>query len=72
MRTDLFLYGRVLNREKSVRQILSTQNTIAMERKLMMIIYEYGNPDADNVLIQLTGDHELSGLENVVVVIGLL
>lgn len=100
MRTDLFLYGRVLNREKDgckewpvpnastlswkgeplvympfvyehpeywkkvLDMILSTQNTIAMERKLMMIIYEYGNPDADNVLIQLTGDHELSGLEN--------
>ena len=100
MRTDLFLYGRVLNREKDgckewpvpnastlswkgeplvympfvyehpeywkkvLDMILSTQNTIAMERKLMMIIYEYGNPDADNVLIQLTGDPELSGLEN--------
>ena len=100
MRTDLFLYGRVLNREKDgckewpvpnastlswkgeplvympfvyehpeywkkvLDMILSTQNTIALERKLMMIIYEYGNPDADNVLIQLTGDHELSGLEN--------
>ena len=29
-----------------------------------MTIYEYGNPDADTVLIQLTGDHELSVLEN--------
>ena len=29
-----------------------------------MIIYEYGNPDADTVLIQLTGDHELSVLKN--------
>ena len=27
-----------------------------------MTIYEYGNPDADTVLIQLTGDHELSVL----------
>ena len=25
---------------------------------------EYGNPDADAVLIQLTGDHELSVLKN--------
>ena len=30
----------------------------------MVTIYEYGNPDADTVLIQLTGDHELSVLEN--------
>ena len=29
-----------------------------------MTIYEYGNPDADTVLIQLTGDHELSVLKN--------
>ena len=29
-----------------------------------MTIYEDGNPDADTVLIQLTGDHELSVLEN--------
>nr|WP_294696317.1 esterase [uncultured Blautia sp.] len=29
-----------------------------------MTIYEYGTPDADTVLIQLTGDHELSVLEN--------
>ena len=29
-----------------------------------MTIYEYGNPDADAVLIQLTGDHELSVLKN--------
>ena len=28
-----------------------------------MTIYEYGNPDADTVLIQLTGDHELSVLK---------
>ena len=27
-----------------------------------MTIYEYGNPDVDTVLIQLTGDHELSVL----------
>ena len=30
----------------------------------MVTIYEYGNPAADIVLIQLTGDHELSVLEN--------
>ena len=30
----------------------------------MVTIYEYGNPDANTVLIQLTGDHELSVLEN--------
>lgn len=29
-----------------------------------MVIYEYGNPNADIVLIQLTGEHELSGIEN--------
>ena len=29
-----------------------------------MTIYEYGNPDADTVLIQLTGDHEVSVLKN--------
>ena len=30
----------------------------------MLTIYEYGNPDADTVLLQLTGEHELSVLEN--------
>ena len=30
----------------------------------MVTIYEYGNPATDTVLIQLTGDHELSVLEN--------
>ena len=30
----------------------------------MITIYEYGNPATDTVLIQLTGDHELSVLEN--------
>ena len=30
----------------------------------MITIYEYGKPDANTVLIQLTGDHELSVLEN--------
>ena len=25
--------------------------------------YEYGNPDSTNVLVQMTGDHELSGME---------
>ena len=59
-----FVYEHPEYWKKVLDMILSTQNTIAMERKLMMIIYEYGNPDADNVLIQLTGDHELSGLEN--------
>ena len=29
-----------------------------------MITYEYGNPEADTVLIQLTGEHELASLEN--------
>ena len=29
-----------------------------------MTIYEYGNPNADIVLVQLTGEHELSGIEN--------
>ncbi len=29
-----------------------------------MTIYEYGNPNADIGLIQLTGEHELSGIEN--------
>ena len=29
-----------------------------------MTIDQYGNPDADTVLIQLTGDHELSVLKN--------
>ena len=59
-----FVYEHPEYWKKVLDMILSTQNTIAMERKLMVIIYEYGNPDADNVLIQLTGDHELSGLEN--------
>lgn len=35
-----------------------------------MTIYEYGNPDADTVLIQLTGDHELSVLKNEVKICG--
>ena len=30
----------------------------------MMMTYEYGNPEADVVLIQLTGEHELAVLEN--------
>ena len=30
----------------------------------MLTIYEYGNPDADTVLLQLTGEHEVSVLEN--------
>ena len=29
-----------------------------------MITYEYGNPEADTVLIQPTGEHELASLEN--------
>ena len=29
-----------------------------------MITYEYGKPEADTVLIQLTGEHELASLEN--------
>ena len=29
-----------------------------------MTIYEYGNPNANIVLVQLTGEHELSGIEN--------
>lgn len=29
-----------------------------------MITYEYGNPEADTVLIQLTGEHEMASLEN--------
>ena len=33
-------------------------------KQIDMTIYEYGNPDADTVLIQLTGDHELSVLKN--------
>lgn len=59
-----FVYEHPEYWKKVLDMILSTQNTIAMERKLMVIIYEYGNPDADNVLIQLTGEHELSVLEN--------
>ena len=31
-----------------------------------MITYEYGNPEADTVLIQPTGEHEMASLENVV------
>ena len=30
----------------------------------MITTYEYGNPEADVVLIQLTGEHELAVLEN--------
>ena len=30
----------------------------------MITTYEYGNPEADVALIQLTGEHELTGLEN--------
>ena len=30
----------------------------------MITTYEYGNPEADVVLIQLTGEHELAALEN--------
>ena len=29
-----------------------------------MITYEYGNPEADTVLIQPTGEHEMASLEN--------
>ena len=29
-----------------------------------MTIYEYGNPEADTVLIQPTGEHEMASLEN--------
>ena len=29
-----------------------------------MTIYEYGNPDAETVLVQLTGEHELAAIEN--------
>ena len=29
-----------------------------------MTIYEYGNPTADVVLIQLVGDHDLHDIEN--------
>lgn len=29
-----------------------------------MITYEYGNPEADTVLIQPTGEHEMTSLEN--------
>lgn len=29
-----------------------------------MITYEYGNPEADTILIQPTGEHELASLEN--------
>ena len=29
----------------------------------MITTYEYGNPEADVVLIQLTGEHELAVLE---------
>ena len=47
-----------------VGRILWIQNIIVMEKKAMVTIYEYGNPAADIVLIQLTGDHELSVLEN--------
>ena len=42
-----FVYEHPEYWKKVLDMILSTQNTIAMERKLMMIIYEYGNPDAD-------------------------
>ena len=47
-----------------VGRILWIQNIIGMESKAMLTIYEYGNPDADTVLLQLTGEHELSVLEN--------
>ena len=37
-----------------------------------MTIYEYGNPEAEVVLIQPVGDHDLPEIENEVMEIGKL